>query len=77
LSAIGYRRAWAVRDGEMTLEDAIAEEARRNQAFAKRQRTWFRSEPGIDWLDGTARPPTDPIVAAARTLVDARPIVTS
>ena len=76
-SAIGYREAWAVLDGEMTLEAAIAEDARRNQAFAKRQRTWFRSEPGIDWLDGTARPPTDPIVAAARTLVDARPIVTS
>jgi len=76
-SAIGYREAWAVLDGELTLEAAIAEDARRNQAFAKRQRTWFRSEPDIEWLDGTAGPPTDLIVAAARSLVDARPIVTS
>ena len=56
---------------------AIAEDARRNQAFAKRQRTWFRSEPDIDWLDGTASPPTDRIVAVGRFLVDARPIVKS
>jgi tRNA dimethylallyltransferase len=50
-SAIGYREAWAVLDGELTLEAAVAEDARRNQAFAKRQRTWFRSEPDITWLD--------------------------
>jgi tRNA dimethylallyltransferase len=53
-SAIGYREAWAVIDGELALEAAIAEDSRRNQAFAKRQRTWFRSEPGIEWLDGAA-----------------------
>jgi tRNA dimethylallyltransferase len=50
-SAIGYREAWAVLDGELTLEAAVAEDASRNQAFAKRQRTWFRSEPDITWLD--------------------------
>ena len=52
-SAIGYREAWAVIDGELTREAAIAEDARRNQAFAKRQRTWFRSEPDVRWLDAT------------------------
>ena len=51
LSAIGYREAWAVLDGTMSKEAAIAEDARRNVGFAKRQRTWFRSEPGIEWLD--------------------------
>ena len=50
-SAIGYREAWAFLDGKLSRETAIAEDARRNQAFAKRQRTWFRSEPDIDWLD--------------------------
>jgi tRNA dimethylallyltransferase len=49
-SAIGYREAWAVLDGELTREAAIAEDARRNQAFAKRQRTWFRAEPGVEWI---------------------------
>ena len=54
-SAIGYREAWAVLDGELTREAAIAEDARRNEAFAKRQRTWFRAEPDIDWLDRDGR----------------------
>jgi tRNA dimethylallyltransferase len=52
-SAIGYREAWAVLDGELTRDEAIAEDARRNVAFAKRQRTWFRSEPDIEWLDAS------------------------
>jgi tRNA dimethylallyltransferase len=52
-SAIGYREAWAVIDGTMTHDAAIAEDARRNVGFAKRQRTWFRAEPGIAWLDAT------------------------
>jgi tRNA dimethylallyltransferase len=53
-SAIGYREAWAVLDGELTPEAAIAEDARRNRAFAKRQRTWFRAEPDMEWVDATA-----------------------
>jgi len=52
-SAIGYREAWAVLDGELTRDQAIELDARRNVAFAKRQRTWFRSEPGIAWLDAS------------------------
>jgi len=50
-SAIGYREAWALLDGRLTRDDAIAEDATRNIQFAKRQRTWFRAEPGIEWLD--------------------------
>jgi tRNA dimethylallyltransferase len=55
-SAIGYREAWAVLDGTMTTEEAIVEDARRNVGFAKRQRTWFRSEPGIEWLEAGDEP---------------------
>jgi tRNA dimethylallyltransferase len=58
-SAIGYREAWAVLDGEMPREAAIDLDARRNVAFAKRQRTWFRSERDIVWLDATSAPPRD------------------
>ena len=67
-SAIGYREAWAVLDGNLTRDAAIAEDARRNQAFAKRQRTWFRREPDIEWLDATAEPTPD-VVQRARNLV--------
>ncbi len=64
-SAIGYREAWSVLDGAFNPEQAIELDVRRNVAFAKRQRTWFRSEPGINWLDATDRLPT----AAATALV--------
>ncbi len=69
-SAIGYREAWAVLDGEVTTEQAIELDARRNVGFARRQRTWFRSEPEIEWLDVTT---TDPLMAAldrARAILD-------
>jgi tRNA dimethylallyltransferase len=69
-TAIGYREAWDVLDGQMTLEQAIEADARRNVAFAKRQRTWFRAEPGIAWLDPSRTDPLPTAVAAARSLVD-------
>jgi tRNA dimethylallyltransferase len=52
-SAIGYSEAWALIDGDLGRDAAIELDARRNVAFAKRQRTWFRSEPSITWLDAT------------------------
>lgn len=61
-SAIGYAEAWAVADGTLDREAAIDADARRNVAFAKHQRTWFRSEPDIAWLDVTAD--DDPFPAA-------------
>jgi len=59
-SAIGYREAWGVLDGELSRDVAIELDAKRNVAFAKRQRTWFRSEPDIEWLDAA----DDPFAAA-------------
>jgi tRNA dimethylallyltransferase len=58
-SAIGYREAWSVLDGERTLDDAIADDARRNVQFAKRQRTWFRAEREITWLEASGDPLPD------------------
>lgn len=69
-SAIGYREAWAVLDGELSREAAIQEDARRNEAFAKRQRTWFRAEPDIEWLDAAEGGMAERAVAVARRLLD-------
>ena len=66
-SAIGYHEAWDVADGRSTLEEAVATDAQRNVAFAKRQRTWFRSEPDIAWLDATSTDPFESALALART----------
>jgi tRNA dimethylallyltransferase len=68
LSAIGYPEAFAVLDGRLTREAAIAEDARHNAGFAKRQRTWFRREPGVEWFDATSADP----LAWARRLVEER-----
>ncbi len=68
-SAIGYREAWAVLDGASTLEQAIELDTQRNVAFAKRQATWFRSEPGVEWLEVG---PGDDSAVLERVLVVAR-----
>lgn len=57
-SAIGYREAWAVLDGEISLDEGIALDAKRNVAFARRQRTWFRAQPADLVIDAAADPMT-------------------
>jgi tRNA dimethylallyltransferase len=49
--AIGYREVLrAIDRGEDP--EAVRDEVRRNtRRYAKRQRTWFRAEPGVVWLD--------------------------
>jgi len=70
-SAIGYHEAWAVLDGRLTRDEAIAEDVRRNVAYARRQRTWFRAEPIIEWLDANDPGTTELAVTRARAPVDA------
>jgi tRNA dimethylallyltransferase len=49
-SAMGYREAFAVLAERTDLETAKATDTNRTWAYARRQRTWFRSEPGITWI---------------------------
>jgi tRNA dimethylallyltransferase len=46
-SAMGYREAFDVLAGRCTLKEAIERDDQRTWAYARRQRTWFRSEPDI------------------------------
>jgi tRNA dimethylallyltransferase len=41
-SGIGYREAWDLLDGRLDRGGYLAVNVRRNVAFARRQRTWFR-----------------------------------
>jgi tRNA dimethylallyltransferase len=50
-SAMGYREAFDVLAGRCDLRRAKAVDAQRTWAYARRQRTWFRSEPDIRWLE--------------------------
>jgi tRNA dimethylallyltransferase len=52
LSSLGYKQAVQLIHGEVDRETAMlaAQQAHRN--YAKRQMTWFRREPGVNWLVG-------------------------
>jgi tRNA dimethylallyltransferase len=67
-SAVGYREAFAVLDGELSHDEAVELNARRNRQLARRQRTWFRAEPDVKWLDASADPLPAALAAAARLL---------
>ncbi len=64
-SGIGYAEALAVIEGRLSLEQAIAQDARRNVMFARRQATWFRREPDVHWIDATHELPLREALAAA------------
>jgi tRNA dimethylallyltransferase len=52
LGSLGYKQAAELSRGETTRECAIesAQQAHRN--YAKRQMTWFRREPDVEWFRG-------------------------
>lgn len=50
--AIGYRQAAGYIEGRLSLGEAIEETKMESRRYAKRQRTWFRSDTSIVWLDG-------------------------
>jgi tRNA dimethylallyltransferase len=48
--ALGYRELLAHVRGELDLDVALEEAIRRTRQFARRQRSWFRRDPRIEWL---------------------------
>jgi tRNA dimethylallyltransferase len=52
LGAHGYRRVVEFLRGERDLETAIEQTKLDVRHYAKRQLTWFRREPGVEWIDG-------------------------
>jgi tRNA dimethylallyltransferase len=49
--AIGYAQALKQIDGDLTESEAIADTVRLSQKYARRQMSWFRRDPRIQWLD--------------------------
>jgi tRNA dimethylallyltransferase len=65
--ALGYQQVLRFLDGECTEEEAYAETIRATRRFVRRQRSWFRRDPRVRWLDA-GRPD---LVQAALSLVHA------
>ncbi len=57
LRAIGYREAGELLAGRANEVEAIELAWIATRRYAKRQRTWFRAEPELDWLDADAHEP--------------------
>jgi len=53
--AIGYRQVVHHLRGELSLDQALGDIARETRRFAKRQLTWFRKEPAVDWIEAEPR----------------------
>ena len=51
LQSLGYKQAVQVLLDQMPLNEAIRECQTKTRQYAKRQLTWFRSEPDVSWLD--------------------------
>jgi tRNA dimethylallyltransferase len=52
LGAHGYRRVVEYLEGKRSLEDAVEQTKLDVRHYAKRQLTWFRHEPDVEWFEG-------------------------
>ncbi len=50
LQTVGYREWFAHFEGELTRDEALTWIATRTRQFAKRQMTWFRRMPQVEWF---------------------------
>ena len=52
-SAIGYKEVVAYLDGEISLKEASEQIKQATRRYSKRQRSWLRGMPEIQWIDAT------------------------
>ncbi len=53
----GYRQAVQMLRGELNAKEALFYAQRNTRNYAKRQMTWFRKEPDMEWLHGFGEEP--------------------
>jgi tRNA dimethylallyltransferase len=57
LTSLGYKQALEYLRGELSLEQAIQAAQQGHRNYAKRQMTWFRREPEVEWFAGFGSDP--------------------
>ncbi len=50
--AIGYKEIASALDGDISLDEAFEQIKQSTRRYAKRQRTWFKKDSRINWIDG-------------------------
>ena len=68
-SAIGYAEIIDHLSGQTTLDDAIELIKKNTRKFAKQQRTWFKTFPGVNWLDITPYEMQDSVLNHTQEIV--------
>lgn len=63
MRCVGYRQMWHWLDGELSREEMIDKGIAATRQMAKRQLTWLRSWPSLDWFDSTAPGSTDAVIS--------------
>jgi tRNA dimethylallyltransferase len=53
LQTVGYKELFAYLDGQCSLEEAIAQLKQNTRHYAKRQLTWFKRDPAMQWFQPT------------------------
>jgi len=54
LQTVGYREWLSYFNKEQSLEQVIAAIQQNTRQYAKRQMTWFKKDPSVQWFDGSA-----------------------
>jgi tRNA dimethylallyltransferase len=75
LDSLGYRQAMQYLQGTLTLPEAIAAAQQAHRNYAKRQITWFKREPDVQWFPGfgSDRGIEERCVELVRSLADLSP----
>ncbi|RZU49638.1 tRNA dimethylallyltransferase [Krasilnikovia cinnamomea] len=66
--ALGYQQALAQLDGALTEEQARQETVQATRRFVRRQRSWFRRDPRVHWLDAASDTLGEAAMAALATV---------
>ena len=69
MQAIGYKELVSALRGELSMEEARENIKKGTRHYAKRQRTWFRRNPAIHWLELPGEPDFEKIYFQARQLL--------
>jgi tRNA dimethylallyltransferase len=65
--ALGYQQVLAAIDGEIDFAEAAAQTAQATRRFVRRQRSWFRRDKRITWLDAGREDLVDEVLGALST----------
>ncbi|HXV92848.1 MAG TPA: tRNA (adenosine(37)-N6)-dimethylallyltransferase MiaA [Pseudonocardia sp.] len=72
--ALGYQQVLAALDGRMSYAAAAADTVRATRRFVRRQRSWFRRDRRVHWLDARGGAAAGAPAEQARSLLAAHPV---